>query len=976
MVLKIGKSCYPQKQKARPTSVSSTLCLAKATPNDKKPNSLQTTSQRLEESQNEISTDPVQEARKSECDKDMSEEDRPKKDEVSEDEEESKEFLKFLELEPPESKTFKRGRTACTITKKLSKPPNHPNFGFSICWMNPPRIDGIKPGYPAESCGLKCGDYIIFVEKTNVTMKGQEEVLRLFEEYGNSCSLEIYRPCKDDTKKKKKKKRPAPMRSISTPLPAACEVANESQARTSVSMDISKKALDLPDIPPIFEGFVGEQGRLEGINQLVNTEKSYIACLQFGIARFLLPLAERKDLCSPKEHVVLFQNSQELLRISEDILEKLNSNLPDSDKPFAYNIGEIYYNKLAVTGSSYRKYCCGLKKSFCILAEKTRNKSFMTMLNEPPIPKKRPDLIGFLHKPLEHFRLVLKLLQGILNCTAQDSKDYQYLLQVVNQYQTTYKEITVESGLMEPKGEGKPLLTLQDLESRLVFTRCKPFALESSGRSWIFGGDLTRIEGNVAKRYWALLFTDIIVFAKVSRDRVIFITEEPLPLLQVVHAVYNIRRKETDFRLVLSDKPRDVDSPVASSCANLSLPIFPNVLRKTKVPKFYKRQLIRLRAPTIELKAVWQNLINRQVIYLNTGRGTTPIGTPDSQDLYVDWESNHQRLYSPEPRASIVGSTTKKASEIIEYKCNKLAKMGYKENAIHLSKWLKGEIGSSGTPTPGSELEFDIWSEDALKKRTSEIKTEHEHIFYTDRARNISRCEVVFLSANPTPVHEDHTPHKVEAVVELHEKPKYKTPHRFEDEFTDIQKSICQNCQERGHSSCHKGRNLSHNVDHIASSSDTISVFPSNSENNCLVPQFSIVPPTPPVRGRTLSQTSMDQVDREIGNDENNLIMVSKENDALSNQNLNYEDSLNDLPYLPLNAKSKLKKFNTRLSLEKLSDTEEDEEFYYESEEDCQQNVADDNDDDAEYSDDEDQMSNGIPDQQRPLCMNPRCLKQ
>jgi hypothetical protein len=104
--------------------------------------------------------------------------------------------------------------------------------------------------------------------------------------------------------------------------------------------------------------------------------------------------------------------------------------------------------------------------------------------------------------------------------------------------------------------------------------------------------------------------------------------------------------------------------------------------------------------------------------------------------------------------------------------------------------------------------------------------------------------------------------------------------------------------------------------------------------------------------------------------------MVSKENDALSNQNLNYEDSLNDLPYLPLNAKSKLKKFNTRLSLEKLSDTEEDEEFYYESEEDCQQNVADDNDDDAEYSDDEDQMSNGIPDQQRPLCMNPRCLKQ
>jgi len=29
------------------------------------------------------------------------------------------------------------------------------------------------------------------------------------------------------------------------------------------------------------------------------------------------------------------------------------------------------------------------------------------------------------------------------------------------------------SGLMEPEGEGRPLLSLQDLESRLVFTRCK-----------------------------------------------------------------------------------------------------------------------------------------------------------------------------------------------------------------------------------------------------------------------------------------------------------------------------------------------------------------------------------------------------------------------------------------------------------------------------------------------------------------------
>jgi hypothetical protein len=39
--------------------------------------------------------------------------------------------------------------------------------------------------------------------------------------------------------------------------------------------------------------------------------------------------------------------------------------------------------------------------------------------------------------------------------------------------QATYRDATVGSGLMEPEGDGRPLLSLQDLESRLVFTRCK-----------------------------------------------------------------------------------------------------------------------------------------------------------------------------------------------------------------------------------------------------------------------------------------------------------------------------------------------------------------------------------------------------------------------------------------------------------------------------------------------------------------------
>jgi hypothetical protein len=80
----------------------------------------------------------------------------------------------------------------------------------------------------------------------------------------------------------------------------------------------------------------------------------------------------------------------------------------------------------------------------------------------------------------------------------------------------------------------------------------QPFVLSSPGRQWIFGGDLSRVEGRSVRPFWALLFTDLIVFAKVSRDRVLFITEEPLALMSVTQAVFSIRKKGTDWATAVS----------------------------------------------------------------------------------------------------------------------------------------------------------------------------------------------------------------------------------------------------------------------------------------------------------------------------------------------------------------------------------------------------------------------------------------
>lgn len=59
----------------------------------------------------------------------------------------------------------------------------------------------------------------------------------------------------------------------------------------------------------------------------------------------------------------------------------------------------------------------------------------------------------------------------------------------------------------------------------------------------ILGGDLSRVDGRSVKPYWTLLFNDILLFAKVSRDRVLFITEEPVPLIHISESMFNVRKK-------------------------------------------------------------------------------------------------------------------------------------------------------------------------------------------------------------------------------------------------------------------------------------------------------------------------------------------------------------------------------------------------------------------------------------------------
>ncbi|XP_053664906.1 uncharacterized protein LOC128714053 [Anopheles marshallii] len=666
------------------------------------------------------------------------------------------------------------GRTPFTITKRLARTGDR-GFGFSIVWTHPPRVEKVETGLSADRAGILPGDYVVFVDKHNVVTMPEQDVLNLIRTQGNSLLLEIFRR-PQSTGGLQLQNRTNGLRNLSAgqtlssnlggitnstgnitllnvsagggvlaqpdesepfarTSPSPFGVARSSTACSNISIETAKRKLHLPQVTFSKESIVQQfpdDHRRKFLYQLISREQHFINAINFGIERFVNPLRERKDLISPNDHKILFQNIDELSRISEDILEQI---IQDETEPQIHFASRVYLSKSTALCAAYRKYCNGLKKADCVLVNKSRNSNcdFMKFITEPPVPRKRPDLTTFIHRPLQHFREILKLVQMIASHCRVDSEEHNNFSSIISELQAAYREITVGGGLMEPIGEGRPLLTLQDLEARMVFTKCKPFQLASHGRQWIFGGDLSRVEGRSIKPYWTLLFSDILLFAKVSRDRVLFITEEPIALSTITDSCFNIRKKGTEFRITIDPNGRQIESPTVH-CA-------PDLSRTPK--KNSKKRYIVLRAPSTELKAVWQNLLTRQIFLVNATLGSTPLSSPlDSPDILQSFvpisdigatATSASSVKVPsldgihlKNQQSRLSRVPKQVEELIDEKCRKLNKTGIPQgSALHLAQWMKGQLNKQIIESDPIDSEpeqlVEDWSVEQVNNRSKEL---------------------------------------------------------------------------------------------------------------------------------------------------------------------------------------------------------------------------------------------------------------
>ncbi|XP_053988238.1 uncharacterized protein LOC128881323 isoform X1 [Hylaeus volcanicus] len=598
-------------------------------------------------------------------------------------------YLRHLELEPVDPLTglplhpgftARGGRTPCTVTRRLIRQStaNQVPWGFSLSWGRPPRVERVDPGSPAERSGLRPGDHVVFVEMTNVVTRPREEILGLIQAATNQLILEVYRK--------------GGQVHASMPRPSSMNVSLQQPQQHAVAFSAEVFPNLAPDAPPEEE--------------LTVRESRYWGVLKSGHTRFMTPLLERRDVLSAADYLILFQNLDELLKISEEIRDEGGGV-------------DSYFCRVPRITAAYRRYLSGLQRACCLLVALRRNTAFAKLVCEPAVPqKRRPDLTGLLLLPLEHYREMTRLLGLASPRNCQQARDLAQ----------GYREATANAGVMEPpRDTGRPLLSLQEVESRLVFARCKPFTLAMPGRQWLFGGALAKVEGRARLQpSWALLLTDLLVFARVSRDRVLFVTEEPLRLSNIAEACFTVRKRPTEFRLQIAINPSGnaenghIEVTNSGGCSPHSRP---------------RRRVMVLRAPTPELKAVWHNLLQRQIIYVNTGYGGTP--TQDSPEESPIAGSNFIAVREPTESSQTTRESQKPDEEKESHSAESIdtiIKNSREDN--HLAQWVRN---SRHIPPPDhEEAPIEEWTPEELAARAPK-----ETINETDREQSIQTEEVI-----------------------------------------------------------------------------------------------------------------------------------------------------------------------------------------------------------------------------------------
>jgi hypothetical protein len=177
-----------------------------------------------------------------------------------------------------------------------------------------------------------------------------------------------------------------------------------------------------------------QRKRREVLNEIVQTEETYVSCLEVIVTVFLEPLeeaiAQHKPILGEQEVAAIFANVKQLHQIHLAFLQDLQGFDVDKDIYFA----RIFLKHIPLL-KIYTEYVNNYNISLSTLWKCRKRRSFEQFLQEVhrnPILKQR-DLPTFLINPIQRLPRYVLLLQELERATGSQHRDYAELCRALTE---------------------------------------------------------------------------------------------------------------------------------------------------------------------------------------------------------------------------------------------------------------------------------------------------------------------------------------------------------------------------------------------------------------------------------------------------------------------------------------------------------------------------------------------------------------
>lgn len=248
-----------------------------------------------------------------------------------------------------------------------------------------------------------------------------------------------------------------------------------------------------------------QQLRRKATEEILTSERSYIAQLDKLVNFFVNPLKSSFNLIDMASHTILFGQLELIHNINSELLMRLEADLDDVANAFL---------KLAPFFKIYSVYAFDYRNSMILLQNlTTKNSPFRAFLEQAESRSEvNQKLNSLLIAPIQRVPRYRLLLQQVLLYTSPADSDYKIIQESIKQIESSINHI---NSVVEDQENIQKMLNIQNSLSNRI-----PNIMRSVSRKFIKEGLLFKYSANGAMmKRSCVLCSDIFMYCKILKVR-------------------------------------------------------------------------------------------------------------------------------------------------------------------------------------------------------------------------------------------------------------------------------------------------------------------------------------------------------------------------------------------------------------------------------------------------------------------------